>query len=183
MGDLVNAGNSGVGAELFRISDISTMRVFVNVPEVYSDAVAPGVPASMDVASLSNRQFTGKVARTSHAIGMNSRTLLTEVDVLNPKGELFPGAYAQVHFHLSLKAIPLVVPGNTILFQAQGPQVGVVNSQNRVELRKVTLGRDFGNRVEILSGIAQPDAVIANPPDYLVDQMSVAVETTPGGGK
>ena len=183
VGDLVNAGNSGVGAELFRISDISTMRVFVNVPEVYSDAVAPGVPASMDVASLSNRQFTGKVARTSHAIGMNSRTLLTEVDVLNPKGELFPGAYAQVHFHLSLKAIPLVVPGNTILFQAQGPQVGVVNSQNRVELRKVTLGRDFGNRVEILSGVSQPDAVIANPPDYLVDGMSVAVLPAQGVGK
>ena len=114
---------------------------------------------------------------------MNSRTLLTEVDVANPKGELFPGAYAQVHFHLSLKTVPLVLPGNTILFQAQGPQVGVVNSQNHVELRKVTLGRDFGNRVEILSGISQTDAVIANPPDYLVDGMSVAVQTAQGSGK
>ncbi len=183
VGDLINAGNSGLGAELFRISNITTMRVYVNVPEVYSEAMAPGVRASMEVASLSNRQFTGAVARTSHAIGMNSRTLLTEVDVPNPKGELFPGAYAQVHFHLPLKAIPLVLPGNTILFQAQGPQVGVVISQNRVELRKVTLGRDFGNRVEILSGISQPDAVIANPPDYLVDGMSVAVQTAQGSGK
>jgi multidrug efflux pump subunit AcrA (membrane-fusion protein) len=103
--------------------------------------------------------------------------------VPNPKGELFPGAYAQVHFHLSLKTVPLVLPGNTILFQAQGPQVGVVNGQNRVELRKVTLGRDFGNRVEILGGISQPDAVIANPPDYLVDGMSVAVQTAQAGGK
>jgi RND family efflux transporter MFP subunit len=183
VGDLVNAGNSGVGAELFRISDISTMRVFVNVPEVYSEAVVPGVAASMDVTSLSNRQFTGKVARTSHAIGMNSRTLLTEVDVPNPKGELFPGAYAQVHFHLSLKAVPLVLPGNTVLFQAQGPQVGVVNGQNHVELRNVTLGRDFGNRLEILSGISQSDAVISNPPDYLVDGMSVAVQKPQSGGK
>jgi RND family efflux transporter MFP subunit len=183
LGDLVNAGNSGLGAELFRISNITTMRVYVNVPEVYSEAIAPGVRASMEVASLSNRQFTGTVARSSHAIGMNSRTLLTEVDVPNPKGELFPGAYAQVHFHLSLKVVPLVLPGNTILFQAQGPQVGVVNSQSHVELRKVTLGRDFGNRVEILSGISQPDAVIANPPDYLVDGMSVAVQTPQGGGK
>jgi multidrug efflux pump subunit AcrA (membrane-fusion protein) len=114
---------------------------------------------------------------------MNSRTLLAEVDVPNPKGELFPGAYAQVHFHLSLKTVPPVLPGNTILFQAQGPQVGVVNSQNRVELRKVTLGRDFGNRVEILGGISQTDAVIANPPDYLVDGMSVAVQTARTGGK
>jgi RND family efflux transporter MFP subunit len=183
VGDLINAGNSGLGAELFRISNITTMRVYVNVPEVYSESIATGVGTSMEVASLSNRQFTGTVARTSHAIGVNSRTLLTEVDVPNPKGELFPGAYAQVHFHLSLKTVPLVLPGNTILFQAQGPQVGVVNSQNQVELRKVTLGRDFGNRIEILSGISQPDAVIANPPDYLVDGMSVAVQSTAGGGK
>jgi RND family efflux transporter MFP subunit len=183
VGDLINAGNSGLGAELFRISDITTMRVYVNVPEVYSDAMAPGVRASMEIASLSNRQFTGSIARTSHAIGMNSRTLLTEVDVPNPKGELFPGAYAQVHFHLSMKAVPLVVPGNTILFQAQGPQVGVVNNQNHVVLRQVTLGRDFGNKVEILNGISQADAVIANPPDYLVDGMSVAVQSARAGGK
>jgi len=183
IGDLINAGNSGLGAELFRISNIATMRVYVDVPEVYSEAIASGVRAAMEVASLPNRQFTGTVARTSHAIGVNSRTLLTEVDVPNPNGQLFPGAYAQVHFQLSLKAVPLVLPGNTILFQAAGPQVGVVNSQNRVELRKVTLGRDFGNRVEILGGISQPDAVIANPPDYLVDGMPVAVQTAPGNGK
>jgi RND family efflux transporter MFP subunit len=183
VGDLINAGNSGLGAELFRISNIAMMRVFVNVPEVYSEAIAPGVRATMEVASLSNRQFTGTVTRDSHAIGMNSRTLLTEVDVPNTKGELFPGAYAQVHFHLALKAIPLVLPGNTILFQAQGPQVGVVNSQNQVELRKVTLGRDFGNKVEILNGISQAEAVIDNPPDYLVDGMSVAVQTAQANGK
>ena len=182
VGDLINAGNSGQGAELFRISNIATMRIYVNVPEVYSESITPGVRASMEVASLSNRQFTGTVARTSHAIGMSSRTLLTEVDVPNPKGALFPGAYAQVHFHLSLKTVPLVLPGNTILFQAQGPQVGVVNSQHHVELRNITLGRDFGNSVEILSGIGQSDAVIANPPDYLVDGMAVAVQPTQGGG-
>jgi RND family efflux transporter MFP subunit len=183
VGDLINAGNSGVGAELFRISNIATMRVYVDVPEVYSESIARGVSATMEVAALSNRQFTGNVARTSHAIGMNSRTLLTEVDVPNPKGELFPGAYAQVHFHLPLKTVPLVLPGNAILFQAKGPQVGVVNIRNQVELRRVTLGRDFGNSIEILSGIAQADAVVANPPDYLVDGMPVAVQTAQSGGK
>jgi RND family efflux transporter MFP subunit len=184
VGDLINAGNSGSGAELFRISNIATMRVYVNVPEVYSEPIAPGVKATMEVASLPTRQFAGAVARTSHAIGMSSRTLLTEVDVPNPKGDLFPGAYAEVHFKLALKTVPLVVPGNTILFQAGGPQVSVVNSQNRVELRKVTLGRDFGNTIEILSGISQADAVIANPPDYLVDSMPVTVQaTTPASGK
>jgi RND family efflux transporter MFP subunit len=182
VGDLINAGNSGLGAELFRISNITTMRVYVNVPEVYSEPIAPGVRASMEVASLSNRQFTGTVARTSNAIGVNSRTLLTEVDVPNPKGELFPGAYAQVHFHLSLKVVPLVLPGNTILLQAKGPQVGVVNGQNHVELRTVTLGRDFGNAVEVLTGISPSDAVIANPPDYLVNGMSVAVQTAQSSG-
>jgi len=183
VGDLINAGNSGVGAELFRISNIATMRIYVNVPEVYSGAMTTGVKATMEIASLAGRQFTGAVARTSHAIGMTSRTMLTEVDVPNPKGELYPGAYAQVHFHLPLKTAPLVVPGNAILFQAQGPQVSVVNSRNRVELRKVTLGRDFGNTIEILGGVTQADAVIANPPDYLVDGMVVAVQPAQAAGK
>jgi RND family efflux transporter MFP subunit len=182
VGDLINAGNT-TGAELFRISNIATMRVFINVPEVYSSSVNPGVHASIQVASLRDRQFSGTVARTSNAIGANSRTLLTEVDVPNPKGELFPGAYAQVHLQIALQDTPLVVPGNTIIFQTQGPQVSVVNSQNKVELRNVTLGRDFGNKVEILSGITQADAVIANPPDYLVDGMPVAVQSTPASGK
>ena len=183
VGDLINAGNSGVGAELFRISNIATMRIYVNVPEVYSGAMTTGVKATMEIASLAGRQFTGAVARTSHAIGMTSRTMLTEVDVPNPKGELYPGAYAQVHFHLPLKTAPLVVPGNAILFQAQGPQVSVVNSRNRVELRKVTLGRDFGNTIEILGGVTQADAVIANPPDYLVDGIVVAVQPAQASGK
>src|SRR5260370_7802798 len=99
----------------------------------------------MEVATLPNRQFTGAVARTSHAIGMNSRTLLTEVDVPNPKGELFPGAYAQVHFHLSLKAVPLVLPGNTILFQPPRPQLALINSQNRADLRHHPLRPHFAN--------------------------------------
>jgi RND family efflux transporter MFP subunit len=183
VGDLINAGNSGGGAELFRVSNMATMRVYVNVPEVYSEPMVPGVKATMEVASLANRQFTGAVARTSHAIGVNSRTLLTEVDVPNPKGELVPGGYAQVRFHLALKTVPLVLPGNTLLFQAQGPQVSVVNGQHRVELRKVTLGHDFGDTIEILSGISQPDAVIANPPDYLVEGMPVTVQTTQAPGQ
>jgi RND family efflux transporter MFP subunit len=183
VGDLVNAGNSGTGTELFRISDIATMRVYVDVPETYSGSIAPGVHASMAVASLANRQFSGTVARTSHAIGISSRTLLTEVDVPNPKGELFPGAYAQVQLHLSTKTVPLVLPGSTILFQARGPQVGVVNGHGHVELRHVTLGRDFGSTIEVVSGIVQTDAVIANPPDYLVDGMTVTVQPTQNGGK
>jgi len=183
VGDLINSGNGGVGAELFRIAKVDRMRVYVNVPEVYSAAIVPGVQASIEVAALANRRFAGAVARTSRAIGVSSRTLLTEVDVPNPAGELLPGAYAEAHLQIALPAVPLVLPGSAILFQAAGPQVGVVNSRDRVELRGVKLGRDFGDRVEVLSGIGRQDAVIANPPDYLVNGMTVAVQAAQSGGK
>ena len=90
-----------------------------------------------------------------------------------------PGAYANVHFQLPLNMTPLVLPASTILFQAEGPQVGIVNSHNQVEVRKVTLGHDFGDTIEILTGVRSADAVIANPPDSLTDAMAVAVQSSP----
>jgi hypothetical protein len=101
-----------------------------------------------------------------------------ELDVPNPSGELLPGAYANVHFQLPLHASPLVLPASTILFQADGPQVGIVNGQNQVELRKVTLGHDFGDTIEILSGVRSGHSVIANPPDSLTNGMRVAVQSS-----
>ena len=129
------------------------MRVFVTVPEEFSDQVRPGTKASMDVTELPNRHFAAAVTRTTDAIDATSRTLTVELDVPNPSGELLPGAYANVHFQLPLNVVPLVLPSSTILFQADGPQVGVVNSQNQVELRKVTLGHDFGDTIEIMTGV------------------------------
>src|ERR1700730_4359452 len=172
-GDLVNAGNAGVGRELFRISQNNVVRVFVTVPEEFSSQVKPGTRASMDVISLANRNFAASVTRTADSIDVTSRTLTVELDVPNPSGELLPGAYANVHFQLPLNVAPLVLPSNTILFQAAGPQVGVVNGQNQVELRKVTLGHDFGDTIEIVSGVRQNDAVVANPPDSLTNGMRV----------
>src|SRR5580692_10789577 len=160
-GDLVNAGNSGSGRELFRISQNNIVRVFVTVPEEFSKQVKPGTRASMDLTELPNRRFAAAVTRTTEAIDVNSRTLTVELDVPNPSGELLPGAYANVHFKLPLSVTPLVLPASTILFQADGPQVGVVNGKSRVELRKVTLGHDFGDTIEILSGLRPADAVIA----------------------
>jgi RND family efflux transporter MFP subunit len=175
-GDLVNAGNSGLGRELFRISQNDTVRVFVTVPEEFSKQVRPGTKASMDLTELPNRHFAVAVTRTTDAIDANSRTLTVELDVPNPSGELLPGAYANVHLQLPLNMVPLVLPSSTILFQADGPQVGVVNNQNQVELRKVTLGHDFGDTIQILTGVHAADAVVANPPDSLTSGMQVAVQ-------
>jgi RND family efflux transporter MFP subunit len=172
-GDLVNAGNAGVGRELFRISQNNIVRVFVTVPEEFSKQVKSGTKASMDLTELPNRHFAAAVTRTTESIDINSRTLTVELDVPNPSGELLPGAYANVHFQLPLKVVPLVLPSSTILFQADGPQVGLVNSQSQVELRKVTLGHDFGDTIQILTGVRLADAVIANPPDSLTNGMRV----------
>jgi RND family efflux transporter MFP subunit len=182
-GDLVNAGNAGVGRELFRISQNNIVRVFVTVPEEFSKQVRPGTKASMDLTELPNRHFQAAVARTTDSIDVNSRTLTVELDVPNPSGELLPGAYANVHFQLPLNVVPLVLPSSTMLFQAGGPQIGVVNSQNQVELRKVTLGHDFGDTIQIMTGVLPTDAVIANPPDSLTNGMHVAVQSTSGNQK
>ena len=176
-GDLVNAGNAGVGRELFRISQNNVVRVFVTVPEEFSKQVRPGTKASMDLTELPNRHFAAAVTRTTDAIDATSRTLTVELDVPNPSGELLPGAYANVHFQLPLNVVPLVLPSSTILFQADGPQVGVVNRQNQVELRKVTLGHDFGDTIQALTGVRPTDAVVSNPPDSLTNGMAVAVQS------
>jgi RND family efflux transporter MFP subunit len=182
-GDLVNAGNSGVGQELFRISQNNIVRVFVTVPEEFSKQVRPGTKASMDLIELPNRRFPAAVTRTTDAIDVNSRTLTVELDVPNSAGELLPGAYTNVHFQLPLNVAPLVLPSSTILFQADGPQIGVVDSQHQVELRKVTLGHDFGDTIQILAGVHPTDSVIANPPDSLTQGMRVDVQSNPGSEK
>jgi len=176
IGDLINAGNSGTGAELFRLSRIDVMRVFVSVPEAYSQQIATGMHVTVQLTELPGQTFDGQVARNNHAIDQATRTLMVEVDVPNPGGKLLPGAYGQVHFKLASPTRPLIVPSGSILFQSAGPQVAVVTAKNTVELRKVVIGRDFGNTIEITSGIGSQDTVIASPPDYLVNGMPVTVQ-------
>jgi RND family efflux transporter MFP subunit len=175
-GHLVNAGNGGTGRELFRISQNNIVRVFVTVPEEFSSQVKPGTKASLDVISLPNRRFAASVTRTADSIDVTSRTLTVELDIPNPSGELLPGAYANVHFQLPLNLVPLVLPASAILFQSAGPQVGVINNQSVVSLRKITLGHDFGDTIEVLSGVRPADAVIANPPDSIANGTRVAVQ-------
>ena len=167
---------NGTAKELFKLAQIDVMRVYVNVPEGYSNDMRLGLPAELHVAEFPNRVFAGKVAHTAGAIDTASRTLLTEVQVPNPKGELMPGAYAEVTFNIASAEPPLVIPSNTLIFRSAGPQVGVVDSSHRARLRKISLGRDFGTTLEVLSGLQPADLVIVNPPDALADGTLVSPE-------
>jgi RND family efflux transporter MFP subunit len=179
IGDLINAGNSGTGAQLFQISRIDIMRIFVSVPEAYSEQITPGMHVKVQLTELPNQSFDGQVTRSDHSIDLATRTLLVEVDVPNPQGKLLPGAYGEVHFKLASATRPLIVPSGSILFQAAGPQIAVVTPKSTIELRKVTIGRDFGNTTEITNGLSAKDAIVASPPDYLVDGMPVSVQGQP----
>ena len=191
VGDLVTATAAGTAAagnapsqsatpsqELFRVAQTKTLRVYVNVPENYSDGIVPGLTATLEMASSPNQKVTGKLARTSQSIDPNSLTLLAEVDVPNPDGKLLPGGYAQVHFDITTQHPPLVIPGNALIFRAQGAQVGTVDPDTGVvHLKTIKIGRDFGTKLEVLEGLNESDSVILNPSDSLVDGAKVQVKT------
>jgi RND family efflux transporter MFP subunit len=169
VGDLISPGK-----ELFRLADTSKLRVFVRVPQTATPGIADGVGATMTVPELPARKFAAKVVRTSGAIDANSRTLLTELEVDNSKGELLAGSYAEVSF-ADLKAnAPLVLPATTILFR-DGMQVGVVEPDGTVKLHDIKVGRDFGKTLEVVSGITAADRVIINPADSLVSGTAVRI--------
>lgn len=167
VGALVNADANGSGKELFHLASNNTLRVYINVPEIYSHAAKPGVNAALTLAEFPGRQFHGVVERNAKAIDINSRTLLVEVDVKNPTGELLPGSYTSVHLKLRSKTEAVTVPTNTLLFRSEGLRVALVH-QGKVDLVPVTLGRDYGDKVEIVSGLHPRDAVIVNPNDSIV---------------
>jgi RND family efflux transporter MFP subunit len=167
VGALINAGAGAPSQELFHIAAVSRLRVYVNVPQLYSRSAVPGLAADLMLAEFPGRRFHGRLVRTSEAIDAGTRTLLTEVDVDNASGELKPGAYAEVHFTLPAATQSLILPVNALLFRSEGLQVGVVREGNKVELVPVTLGKDYGTEVEVVSGINPGDSVVVNPPDSL----------------
>ena len=176
IGDLVDAGSgSGTARELFRLSATDRLRVQVNIPQAAARAAVPGTAAEISLAEFPGRKFAGRLVRTARSIDRSSRTLLAEVDVDNAAGELLPGAYAQVRLKLPSGSTALVVPVNTLLFRAEGPQVAVVGKDGRIALRSVTIGRDFGTRVELLSGLDPADAVVVNPSDAIAAGTQVRV--------
>ncbi len=183
-GTLIDAG---ANRELFHLAAENVIRVYVNVPQLYSLAAVPGVTAGLTLAEYPGRTFQGKIVRTSKSIDPASRTLLVEVDVPNPKGELFPGAFTQVHFKLHNTRPTLIIPVPTLMFRSEGLRVAIVQ-ENKAKLVPIIIGRDDGRTVEVVDGLQATDQVIQNPPDSLIDGETVNVvqpqrqPKQPGGG-
>src|SRR6202046_4263304 len=173
IGALIDAG-ANAPRELFHITSISTLRVYVPVPEVYSVAAQSGAPADLMLDEYPGETFHGTLVRNSDSIDQASRTLLVEVDVVNAGGRLKPGAYVQVHLKMPESMRSLVVPANALLFRREGLQVGVVRD-GKAELVRVTPGHDYGDSMEILSGLQPTDDVILSPSDSLTSGTAVEI--------
>jgi RND family efflux transporter MFP subunit len=171
------AGTVVGSKQIFDISALDTLRVFVNVPQIYAPDAKDGVMATLTLPQYPGRKFEGKLVRTSNAVDPNSRTLLVEVDVKNATNELLPGSYTEVHLHTSRNAPALVVPVSALILEPDGLHVGTVDTNNTAHLVHVTTGRDFGTSVEVLTGLQQGQGVIANPPDSLTDGEKVRIVT------
>ncbi len=171
------AGTTVGNKEIFDVSAINTLRVFVNVPQIYAPDAKNGVIATLTLPQYPGRKFEGTLVRTSNAVDPATRTLLAEVDVKNPSGELLPGSYTEVHLHTSSSAPALIVPVSALILEPDGLRVGTVDANGIAHLTRVTPGRDFGTTVEILNGLQPGQGVIANPPDSLTDGEKVRVMT------
>src|SRR5260370_4128330 len=173
VGALINAGAATTpGKELFHLTAIHTIRVYVSVPEVYSRAGIPGAIATLTLDEFPGQVFRGTLTRNANTIDPISRTLLVEVDVDNPAGRLLPGAYTSVHLKLPQQIRSVTVPANTLLFRAEGLRVGVVKD-NHVALIPVKIGRDYGDTVEVLSGLQSTSSIIVDPSDSLINGAEV----------
>ena len=175
IGDLINSGSStGVKTDLFHIAQPGKLRVYVNVPEEYSQGIKDGMTADLVLAEFPGRKFQGKLVRTADAINVTTRTLLIEIDVDNPAGTLLTGSYAEVHLAVPTQASTFLIPVNTLIFRSEGLRVGVVKD-GKVVLTTVTAGHDFGNEIEVVSGLKADDQIIINPPDSIVHGQPVQV--------
>jgi RND family efflux transporter MFP subunit len=175
VGQLVDAGSAGATRELFHLAALDTLRVFVNVPQIYSHAARPGVDAYLTLAELAGRRFPGKLTRTAGAIDATNRTLRVEVDLDNRGHELMPGAYAQVHLRLAEGVPTLLVPVSALIFRSDGLRIATVGPGNHVRLSAIVPGRDFGNEMEVLGGLPPGRQLVDNPPDSLVDGQEVRI--------
>ena len=179
-GALINA--SGTGKELFDIARVDPLRVYVNVPQAYAPAIKNGMEAWVTLQELPGQKFKGTVARTAESIDPITRTLLTEVDVPNKDGHLLPGSFGEVHFRPGISGQKVTLPVNAMLFRQEGTRVAVVGSDNKVRLRPITIGRDYGNTLEILGGVGVEDQVVVNPADSLEEGQQVNVAPQSQGG-
>lgn len=185
IGDLINSGSGGgVTTDLFHIVQPGRLRVYVNVPQEYSQSVKVGMTADLSLAEFPGRKFQGTLVRTAQAINVTTRTLLIEIDVDNPTGTLLTGSYAEVHLKVPTQSSTLLLPVNALIFRSEGLRVGIVK-EGKVVLTPVTTGHDFGTEIEIVSGVNPQDQVIVNPPDSIVSgqQFQIVQATLPGDTK
>jgi RND family efflux transporter MFP subunit len=176
IGALIDSGSSGGTArELFHIAAVNRLRVYVNVPQIYSPQVKSGLRADLILAEFPGRKFEGTVVRNSGAIDNATRTLLAEIDVNNPTGELKPGSYVEVHLKMPTSVTTLTLPVNATIFKSAGMQVATVKDGKTIALVPITPGRDFGTEIEVIAGLKVDDSVVINPPDSLTNGQSVQV--------
>jgi RND family efflux transporter MFP subunit len=170
---------NGSGNQLFRVARTSPLRIYVNVPQRDAQLVKIGMEADLTLPQFPSRTFRAHVTNTAEAVDPTSRSLLTQLQIQNESGELLPGAYAEIIFKFADDSRFLTIPENTLLFRREGPAVGIVLPDGKVELRNVTINRDFGNKLEVSEGLSISDQVILNPSDDLTDGVSVRI-TEPG---
>jgi len=183
VGALIDAGSSGGPArELFHLAATRRLRVYVNVPQPYSQAARPGLSAELQFAEFPGRRFTGMLINTANAIDPATRTLLAQFEVANPTGQLLSGSFAELHLKLASDNPTFLLPVNTLLFRSEGLRVVVVGPDSKAVLIPITMGRDFGNEIEVVSGLNGDEQVITDPPDSVVTGEKVHVvpaSTTP----
>jgi RND family efflux transporter MFP subunit len=178
IGQLVDAGSGGGPArELFHIASVDRLRVFVGVPQTASGAATAGLPVGVEVAERPGRSVEGKIVRNASSIDPSTRTMLVEIDLDNHAGDILPGAAVQVHLKLPSGVPTLLLPVSALMFRAEGPRVAVVGPEDRAKLLPVTIGRDYGNRVEVTFGLEPTSRVIDSPPDSLVEGQKVQTAT------
>ncbi|MDP4908688.1 MAG: efflux RND transporter periplasmic adaptor subunit [Burkholderiaceae bacterium] len=176
LGDLVNAGNVGNAQAMFSMARTDRLSVYVYLPQDRTSQVKVGDEVSVYQTNAPDKIIKGRIARTAGAIDINTRTLQVDIEIPNENNALLPGAYVEVAMQIAL-GNSLIVPTNTLIFGAGGPYIAVVDKDNRAEKKKVTLGVDFGNQVEIRSGITADDQLILNPMDSLVNGQAVVPQS------
>ena len=186
IGDLINSGSSSAPrTDIFHVAQARTLRVYVNVPEEYSQGIKPGkTAAEVALAEFPGKRFPGKLVRTAEAINGITRTLLVEVDLDNPSGTLLSGSYAEVHLQIPGQNSTFLLPVTSLIFRSEKLQVGVVRN-GKVTVTDVTPGHDFGDQIEIVSGLKADDQVITNPPDSLItgQEVKIVQATLPGDSR
>jgi RND family efflux transporter MFP subunit len=182
VGDLVNAGNGGTGQALFAVAQVDPLRLYVFVPQVYAHQIKIGDAVTVTLAERVGEQYRGSVARTARAIDTATRTMQVEIRVPNPNNALITGSYVQVMLPINVGAKALVVPTNVLLFRPEGTRIALVDAGGRVRLTLVKLGTDFGDSVEVLSGLDAGDRIVLNPADSLADGDVVTLSALPKGG-